>query len=79
MKPSIADPAALEEFAEAVSFYDLQREGLGAAFRNHVADAVQRPRANPLHSPPHQLRGFRKQFFPPFPYALIFREFPTHV
>lgn len=35
------DPAALDEYEEAVTFYELRREGLGARFIMAVEDTIQ--------------------------------------
>jgi plasmid stabilization system protein ParE len=65
-------PMARLEFLEAVSYYELQREGLGDAFTDEVYATIAR-----IGEDPSRWRvitaGARRCFTHTFPYAVIYR------
>jgi plasmid stabilization system protein ParE len=66
------DLAAIEEW------YDSQREGLGAEFRQVVDEAITRIADSPL-SYPERYRGARRVLLRRFPYVLWYRPFESLV
>ncbi len=78
MKPAVFHPLADDEFAEAISYYAGQAEGLGERFYVEMLRLTAEITAAPgLH--PVWRHGARRHFGPRFPYALIFIERPTFV
>jgi ParE-like toxin of type II ParDE toxin-antitoxin system len=66
------------ELVEAAQFYDERQSGVGKLFLDAVRDAGERIRQNPewwpvLEAP---VRGCRVA---PFPYRLLYREFPDRI
>jgi plasmid stabilization system protein ParE len=59
-------------------WYDSQREGLGAEFRQAVDEAITRIAANPL-AYPERYRGARRVLLRRFPYVLWYRPFESLV
>lgn len=78
MKRAIFHPKANEEFAEAVTYYAQQSQGLGARF----LDAIQLLTAE-IEAAPQRYRpwrhGTRRHFNRRFPFALIYVERPAHI
>lgn len=65
-------PLAATEFAEAASFYDQAREGLGNAFRAEVDRALKRVVRFPQSG--QTLRGeLRRVVLPRFPFLIVYR------
>ena len=66
------------ELAEAAQFYDERQPGLGRLFLDSVREAGERIRQNPewwpmLETPVRSCRIF------PYPYRLLYREFPDRI
>jgi hypothetical protein len=66
------------ELAEAARFYDDKQPGVGRLFLDAVREAGERIRRNPEWWPilERPLRGCRVY---PFPYRLLYREFPDRI
>ncbi len=66
------------ELADAAQFYDEQQPGLGRLFLDAVQEAAERIRQNPEWWPVFEgpVRGCRVF---PFPYRLLYREFPDRI
>jgi hypothetical protein len=66
----VFDPAARDELAEAVAYYDEQRPGLGDEFLHEVKRAVGRIRGFPKAWPKMSRRS-RRCRVTRFPYGLV--------
>ena len=78
MLPIRVRPAALQELAEAWSWYEDQREGLGDEFRACVDAAMAEIARAPLTWP--QVRGeARRRVLRRFPYAVIYLVEAEHI
>ena len=69
------DPAARDEFREAIQWYETARQGLGDEFRLEVESYVERAAARELPGTSLGSRhshALRKLFLHRFPFALIF-------
>lgn len=78
MKRAIFHPRADDEFAEAVTFYAGQGEGLGERFNAVIQKLTAEIEAAPqLHAA--WRHGTRRHFSRRFPYALIYVERTTHL
>lgn len=65
------DADALREAREAAAFYEDSQPGLGKAFLDEVAAAIEEIVRHPLMW--RRIRGrFRRYLIPRFPYALIY-------
>jgi hypothetical protein len=70
--------AAQEEFREAILYYNLQRPGLGATFREEVKAAIRRIVQQPLAW--HLMGGnIRRCQTNRFPYGIIYESFPEEI
>jgi plasmid stabilization system protein ParE len=65
-------PAAVADLADARTWYDEQRPGLGDEFLAAVAAALLRLESNPDESPVYY-RDFRRVLVDRFPYKVFFR------
>jgi len=67
----VFDPAALDDFIQAVKYYDKQQNDLGSRFKENVETAlesiVRMPLGYRLLKPP-----FRRCLVSKFPYGIIF-------
>ena len=73
-------PAALEEYGEAIVYYEAARPGLGDEFRLEVEAYVERAAAGELPGTPIRSRRghrLRRLLLRRFPYALIFELLPA--
>lgn len=66
------------EALEAFHWYEEQRIGLGAEFRNGLQDAVRRMRSTPLAYPVVH-RDLRRVLVNRFPYAVFYRVTPEAI
>ena len=74
MKPLLIRPAAAADIEEAFLWYEAQRPGLGAEFREALRDTLNSIVANPnLYQVVH--RNTRRAFLKRFPYGVYYREF----
>jgi len=66
------------ELVEAAQFYDERQPGVGRLFLDAVREAGERIRRNPEWWPvlEESIRGCRVV---PFPYRMLYREFPDHI
>jgi toxin ParE1/3/4 len=78
MKRLVYLSVAEMELAEAASFYDDKQPGVGRLFLDAIQEAGERIRRDPewwpFVEPP--VRGCRVY---PFPYRLLYREFPDRI
>lgn len=67
-------PAAEAEHLGQIAFYESRRRGLGARYRDHFLNTIQRvceqPAQHPIEHPP----DIRRVRLRPFPLTLIYRE-----
>ena len=73
MKATRLTSIAEKDIAEAVSFYEIQREGLGSDFLEEVDATVDRVRQDP-QAYGHQDVDVRVKLVHRFPYAVYYRE-----
>jgi hypothetical protein len=78
MKPLSWLSIAEHELAEAANFYDETQSGVGRLFLDAIQETGERIRRNPewwpvLAAPVRSCRVF------PFPYRLLYREFPDRI
>jgi plasmid stabilization system protein ParE len=71
VKPAVFTPAAEVDVEDAYRWYEVQRAGLGSAFRHALDGAIAAVEANPsvygiLH------RNTRRVLLPKFPYGLYY-------
>jgi hypothetical protein len=71
----VFDPAARDELAEAVAYYDQQRPALGDDFLAEVKRAVTRIREFPTAWPQVSRRS-RRCRVTRFPYGLVYQQTP---
>jgi plasmid stabilization system protein ParE len=62
---------AEQEFAESVDYYESDEAGLGARFRDEVAEAVQRIENNP-ELPRLRPKGYRRVNLRAFPHYIAY-------
>ncbi len=72
------DPAARDEFLDAVVYYEQCRKGLGKSFRKQVELALSKISEMPflyriIHPP------FRRFLLTKFPYSIIYTIEPDHI
>ena len=73
MKVEFLEPA-VQEFYEAIVFYDLQRRGLGQEFAKEVEDAVERIKQNPeAWATVSSSKKARRCLTNRFPYGIIYQ------
>lgn len=63
---------ALEEYDDAVTWYERRRPGLGALFAKRVTETMNRIEGSPL-SFPRVREDTRRAVVPRFPYGVFFR------
>lgn len=74
MKPVIFHGEAEAEFRAAISYYDEQRAGLGAEFREEIEHAVGQIVGMPGLFSPYGEEGVRKYVVRRFPYSVFYLE-----
>ncbi len=74
MKPVVFHPEAEAELRAGIGYYEGQRQGLGAEFRDEVEAAAVRIAQSPQACPPYGGQGLRKCVLPRFPYTLFYLE-----
>lgn len=72
MKSALLTPAAEADVEEAFGWYEVQRRGLGFAFRHAVDVAMAAAESNP-EAYAILYRATRRVLLPKFPYALYYR------
>ena len=83
MKSVRLSPEALQELAEAASWYETRQPGLAIRFLQEVDQAQQaiqsRPQSFPRLGNMAIDLAIRRALLPRFPYALVFFELPTEI
>ena len=74
MKPVHFHREAEAELRAAIAYYDEQRQGLGAEFRDEVEQAVDQIARMPQAFSPYGHEGLRKYVIRRFPYAIFYLE-----
>jgi toxin ParE1/3/4 len=74
MKPVVFHPEAEAELRAGIDYYEGQRQGLGAEFRDEVEAATARIAQSPQACPPYGDQGLRKCVLLRFPYTLFYLE-----
>ncbi|MGH8227253.1 MAG: type II toxin-antitoxin system RelE/ParE family toxin [Steroidobacteraceae bacterium] len=67
-------PAAEAEHLEQIAFYESQRTGLGARYREHFLQLMQRVCEHPTQYPIEHQPDIRRVRLRPFPLTVIYRE-----
>ena len=76
MNVEFLEPAA-QEFYEAVSFYNIQRQGLGQEFAKVVEDTIERIKQNPeAWTTVSSSKRARRCLTNRFPYGIIYQIRP---
>ncbi|MDF0643481.1 MAG: type II toxin-antitoxin system RelE/ParE family toxin [Nitrospira sp.] len=83
MKPIGFSPEAVEELAEAASWYETRQSGLALRFLQDISQAQHAIQARPLSFPRLTKMAadlvIRRALLSRFPYALVFLELPTEI
>lgn len=83
MKPASLSPEAVQELAEAASWYETRQPGLAIRFLleiDQARHAIQsRPRTFPRLANTSVDLEIRRALLPRFPYALVFLELQTEI
>lgn len=72
-------PAAREELAAAVCWYEEQRPGLGAEFFDSVVHATSLIQAQPEIGTPDSYQRTRRVLVQRFPYQVVYRLTPDEI
>lgn len=79
MKPLVFNPLAEAEVDEALAYYESQRPGLGAEFREDLQETLSRIRQSPGATTTIDDQGTRKVRFRRFPYTAYYVEFEDYL
>ena len=78
MKPLEFHPAAETELREAVTYYNMKVDGLGADLTSKVRVAAEEIRRHP-EAWPIVRPNVRRKRVPRFPYGLVYQEFEDKI
>lgn len=83
MKPVSLSPEAVQELAEAASWYETRQPGLAIRFLQEIDQAQHAIQSRPLTFPRLANTAIdlniRRALLPRFPYALVFLELQTEI
>src|SRR5258708_2587646 len=79
MKPIAPHSAAEDEIADAELYYNRQRDGLGAEFRQELEAALGRIGKNPKLFSIFRNTQIRKCRLNRFPFTIFFQEFDEYI
>ena len=83
MKPLSLSPEAVQELAEAASWYETRQLGLAIRFLQEIDQAQHAIQSRPLTFPRLANTAvdltIRRALLPRFPYALVFLELQTEI
>ncbi|MCC5848370.1 MAG: type II toxin-antitoxin system RelE/ParE family toxin [Verrucomicrobia bacterium] len=78
MLPLVIARAAVEEFQDAVVYYNQERPGLGYEFASEVKSAFQRIKEFPDAWPVFHETS-RRCFLQRFPYGILYKNYPNQI
>lgn len=79
MKPVVLHSQAIEELDSAISYYEIQKAGLGLEFLSEMEQAISRIQQHPNLGTAYKISGLRRYVIQRFPFLIFYAERETFI